>query len=268
MELTYDNSGRLCNKLGESTVIEPDYLYPLLKGSDLFHETNSNRKRAIIVTQKRLGENTYNLKHLAPQLWSYLSTRSNIFEQRKSSIYDGQPPFAIFGIGDYSFAPYKVGISGFHKTPKFRTIGPVNGRPVMLDDTCYFIPCYSPKEAAFLVSLLNDSLCLSLINSMIFLDAKRPITKKLLQRIDLVSLFNLVDRKTLVSRANKELEQLEADLGQENVVWPSSMEEFLIEYFQNAHHPGPMKNSIGVTKQASQDKLFSDTVTLNSLSTS
>jgi len=261
MELTYDSSKKLRNKLEETVIVEPEFLYPLLKSSDLYNGMNSPR-RAIIVTQKRLGEDTHGLEHKAPQLWSYLTKHRNIFEQRKSSIYDKQPPFTIFGIGDYSFAPYKIGISGFHKVPRFRAIGPVGGRPVMLDDTCYFIPCYTPVEAAFLVSLLNDPLCLDFISSTIFLDAKRPITKKLLQRIDLASLFNAVDRQLLISRANTELEKLEVTEVQEKGSWPSSMEGFLMGYAQNAGCTYPMKGEARGIKRARQDKLFPDVVTL------
>jgi hypothetical protein len=229
MELTYDDAGNLRNKLGEAIIVEADYLYPLLKSSDLFHYGKLRLQRAVIVTQQRLGENTYLLKQAAPQLWNYLTVHSNIFEQRKSSIYDGQPPFAIFGIGNYSFAPYKVAISGLHKIPRFRAIGPVDGRPVMLDDTCYFIPCYTAHQAAFLTSLFNNPLCLDFINSMTFLGSKRPITKKLLQRIDLRSLFNAVERQSFISNANTEFERLGGTLSQQDVVWPS-LEEFLIEY--------------------------------------
>jgi hypothetical protein len=260
MELTYDNSNRLRNKPGETVIVESEYLYPLLKSSDLYHGTNDNPKRAIIVTQKKLGEDTNLLEQNAPLLWNYLTTHINIFGRRKSSIYIGQPPFAIFGIGDYSFAPYKVGISGFHKAPRFRAIGPVNGRPVMLDDTCYFIPCYTSMEAAFLVSLLNDPVCLSLVESMIFLGAKRPITKKLLQRIDLISLYNLVDKQAFIARGTAELELLEGTLKQKKAVWPSSMEDYLVEYFQNASITGG-KKKIRTKGQLGQIHLFSDSVT-------
>lgn len=248
MELIYHTSDKLSNKLGEHVIVEPDYLYPLLKSSDMFHGVTNTPPRAVIVTQKRLGEDTCLLRQVAPQLWSYLTAHTDIFERRKSSIYENQSPFAIFGIGDYSFSPYKVGISGFHKTPRFRAIGPVNGRPVMLDDTCYFIPCYTPMQAAFLTSLLNDPVCLQLINSIVFLDAKRPITKKLLQRIDLKSLFQLIERQSFISRANGELARLRARLDQQEVVWPS-MEEFLDEYFQHASCTSPMQDKTGTTRQ-------------------
>ena len=257
MELAYDNLCNLRNKFGETVIIEPDYVYPLLKGSDLFSQVDAVSRRAVIVTQKRLGENTCLLQKVAPQLWSYLTTHMDKFEQRKSSIYHGQPPFAIFGIGDYSFAPYKVGISGLHKIPRFRAIGPIDGRPVMLDDTCYFIPCYSAEQAAFLTSLLNDPLCLDFINSIAFLDAKRPITKKLLQRIDLKSLYNNVDRQALLLRANGELERLGMRLDQQEMTI-DSIEGFLVEYLPDTDH----RNQA----QYAMDVLFPDIVNVHSLS--
>ena len=47
--------------------------------------------------------------------------------------------FSIFGIGDYSFAKYKVTISGMYKRTTFSLVLPENDKPLMLDDTCYFI---------------------------------------------------------------------------------------------------------------------------------
>lgn len=98
----------------------------------------------------------------------------------------------MFGIGDYSFAPYKVAISGLHKEPKFRAIGPVLGRPVMLDDTCYFVPAGSATEASLLSAFLNHEKTRCFIDAIAFWDAKRPITKRLLQRIDIASLLDVI----------------------------------------------------------------------------
>ncbi|MBV9616594.1 MAG: hypothetical protein JO011_16995 [Ktedonobacteraceae bacterium] len=229
MELTYNAENALQNKLGEDVIVEPDSVYPLLKGSDLFHYTENRTKRAVIVTQKKIGEDTRHLEQTAPQLWIYLTRHRQAFENRKSSIYNGQPPFAIFGIGDYSFAPYKVAISGLHKIPRFRAIGPVDDRPVMLDDTCYFIPCTNAKQAAILASLLNDPACLDYIKSIFFVDAKRPITKKLLQRIDLASLFNLIEKQSLMTNVQIELERMEA-IAEFQELEKLVVEDFLFEY--------------------------------------
>jgi hypothetical protein len=244
MELTCDDSGRLWNKSHEQVIVEEEYLYPLLKSSDVFHGTIEHMRKAIIIPQKRPGEDTHVLKHVAPKLWGYLMRYHHIFEQRKSSIYDNQPPFAIFGIGDYSFAPYKVAVSGLHKYPRFRAVEPVDGRPVLFDDTCYFIPFYTAKQAAFLASLLNHPLCLDFIRSAIFLDAKRPITKKLLQRIDLIALFHALDNAALRNDSERSGIVNEND---ENL-YPS-MEAFFAEYSRGSGFVNPLSNGVGTTMQ-------------------
>lgn len=208
MELTYDDKGYR-NQLGEPVVVEPDYVYPLIKSTQLFHQSTFNPTKAVIVPQLKLKEDTRFLEHLAPQLWQYLTAHSAMFEQRKSSIYNKQPPFSIFGVGDYSFSPYKVAISGFHKLPRFKAVGLSQKRPVMFDDTCYFTACNSPRRAAFLSSLLNHPLCLELISSLAFLDAKRPITKKILQRLDLKALLGHIQPEELLEGFNTELQQLD-----------------------------------------------------------
>ena len=43
-----------------------------------------------------------------------------------------------------------------HKNPRFRALGPCQGQPVMLDDTCYFLPCSTAAEASILTALCND----------------------------------------------------------------------------------------------------------------
>lgn len=107
----------------------------------------------------------------------------------------------MFGIGPYSFAPFKVAISGLHKVPVFRALGPVQGRPVMLDDTCYFLACSSAEEAAAWAAICNDPITLDLIRSSCFPDAKRPITKALLQRVDSRAILGRTDRSELMTRA-------------------------------------------------------------------
>jgi len=184
MELILGEDGLARNKLGEVVEVEGDYVFPLLKGTDLAGPKRPRPRLAVIVTQRRLGDDTRRLELRAPGLWSYLGAHSAAFDRRKSSIYRGRPPFAMFGVGDYSFAPFKVAVSGLHKAPRFLAVGPVDGRPTMLDDTCYFLPCRSADQALILADLYNGAEALDLIRALAFPDAKRPITKAVLQRID------------------------------------------------------------------------------------
>jgi hypothetical protein len=198
-----------------------------LKSSDLGGKEKARPRRAIIVPQTRIGEDTTALEQKAPELWKYFLNHRTIFEKRKSSIYEQQPPFSIFGIGDYSFAPYKVAISGMYKQVKFRAVGPINGKPTMFDDTCYFIACPSAQHAAFIASLLNDPLSLAFIHSIVFWDSKRPITKKILQRIDLAALLDAVDQTSLLSRATGELQHLVGETSVRQLVWPHDVRVML-----------------------------------------
>ena len=140
-----------------------------------------------------------------PRLWGYLQSKTRDFLEPQ--IIDLSRPTCIcFSVLVPIVLPrYKVAISGLHKVPKFRAIGPVHGRPVMLDDTCYFLPCSTALEAAVLTALCNDPITLGFIASISFRDAKSPITKKLLQRLDFLAILDRADRRSLVARAQSVL---------------------------------------------------------------
>ena len=209
IELKIDDLGEYRNKLGQVVEVEKDYIFPFLKSSDLAGKSKVKPQRAVLVPQRRLGEDTSTLVYKAPLLWAYLNQHRNEFEQRKSSIYRNQPPFAFFGLGDYSFASYKVAISGMYKEPVFRLVVSQDKRPVMLDDTCYFLACSSGPQALLITSLLNNPICLDFLHSIAFWDAKRPITKKILQRIDLCALLRYQNISEIIQRIYIELDQLQ-----------------------------------------------------------
>jgi hypothetical protein len=91
----------------------------------------------------------------------------------------------VFGVGDYTFSPWKVAVSGLYKNFQFQVISKHLNRPVVVDDTCYFIPCTTQHEALFVCSLLNSDIAKRFIRALVFFDAKRPITIDVLNRIDL-----------------------------------------------------------------------------------
>ena len=175
------------NGFGESYELESEYLYPLLKSSDLANG-RLRPARYVLLTQRRISDETGRLRDGAPKTWQYLLDHGRQLDKRRSSIYTKRPRFSVFGIGDYTFAPAKVAISGLYKRPLFQSVGASEGRPIVLDDTCYFIPCGSKAEAYFFASLLNSKTAQRFISSLIFTDAKRPITIDVLKRIDLKKL--------------------------------------------------------------------------------
>ena len=184
MELRRTVGTALQNKLGEKVSLEPDYLFPLLKCSDLANG-RVEPERFVLVTQRRVGEDTAGILTKAPRTWRYLESHRNHFEARKSSIYSSRVPFAIFGIGSYAFAPWKVAVSGLHRVPRFMLVGPVDEKPVLFDDTCYFLSFEDEKEATAVVKILNSEVCKQFLTSLTFTDSKRPITVDLLQRLNI-----------------------------------------------------------------------------------
>ncbi len=174
----------LTNGNGETAEVEEEHLYWLLKSSALRHFEPDPPRKKVIVTQNRLGEDTSVLRVKAPKLWKYLVKNSQYFEKRKSSIYRDRPRFSIFGVGEYSFKNYKVAISGLYKEPNFSLVCPIDNRPVMLDDTCYFVGFDAYREALFTASLFNSPPVKRFLRSIVFTDAKRPYTKEALMRVN------------------------------------------------------------------------------------
>lgn len=188
LELNLEN-GIYTNGLNETVDVEEDFIYPLLKSSDL-QKTDIEVRKFVIVPLKKPGQDSSCLKKFAPKLYDYLVHHADAFKKRKSSIYRGKDPFSIFGIGDYTFMPYKIIVSSLYKIPKFRLIAPYKGKPVIVDDTCYQLDFNSRDEASAIFEALNSEEIQSLLKSMSFTDSKRVITKTLLMRLNLLEYCN------------------------------------------------------------------------------
>lgn len=183
MELTLKN-GMLLNGQMETVHIEDDIVFPLIKSSMFKEPVIHSFTKFVIVTQKKAREETVHLEKEVPKTWEYLNDNIELFENRKSSIYRGAPAFSMFGVGDYSYSKYKVGVSGFYKQPLFSVLYSDDEKPVMTDDTSYFI-CFDNYDMAYVAMLLlNSKKVQEFLTSIAFLDAKRPYTKKVLERID------------------------------------------------------------------------------------
>jgi len=186
---------------GERVELEETYIYPLLKSSDLAN-SRLTPQRYVLVTQCRPSDDTEAISRAAPKTWSYLLRHANALDRRQSTVYHKRPRFSVFGVGDYTFSPWKVAISGLYKDCRFQVVGEYQNKPVVLDDTCYFIPCSSEQEASFACLLLNSDLAKRFLHALVFYDAKRPVTIDVLNRIDLK---RIAERLGLESDARKYL---------------------------------------------------------------
>jgi len=181
--------GCLWNGYGERVDLEEEVTYPLLKSSHIAND-RLDSGRYVILPHRHLGEDTSSLAVVAPRTWAYLCAHGDRLDARRSSIYRNRPRFCVFGIGDYSFSLWKVAISGLYKNLRFAVVPPRDGKPVMLDDTVYFLPCATERQALAYAALLNGEAAADFFSAFLFRDAKRPITTRLLNRLDLKKLAN------------------------------------------------------------------------------
>lgn len=177
--------GAWINGFGERVDVEQDCVFGLLKGSDVARVGHDTRELRLIVPQRRVSDDPESLTLTAPRLWSYLCAHGELLDGRASSIYRGRPRFSVFGVGAYTFAPWKVAVCGLYKAFRFRVVGPVNDRPVVFDDTVYQLAFADERDARLAAELLTMPECQRLLEAMVFWDSKRPITMDILKRVDL-----------------------------------------------------------------------------------
>ncbi|OOB78425.1 MAG: hypothetical protein BEN18_07450 [Epulopiscium sp. Nuni2H_MBin001] len=194
-ELSKEDNGYL-NGLNDKIQLEETLIFPLVKSSHIKSAFITEFKKYVIVTQQCLKHDTAYIEQLAPLTWAYLSNHQSKFDKRKSSIYKNAPTFSMFGIGDYSYSKYKVAISGFYKSPLFSLV--TSEKPVMLDDTCYFLSFNNLDDAYVVMLMLNNNLVQEFLKSIVVIDAKRPYTKKFLSRIEFAKIFQYLTLEDLV----------------------------------------------------------------------
>jgi hypothetical protein len=174
--------------------LEPEYVHPMLKGSDVANG-RWPPTREMIVTQRRLGEDTEGIRERAPRTWEYLMAHARALDGRKSAVYRGRPRFSVFGVGTYTFAPWKVAVASLYKKLEFMLVGPAAGRPVVLDDTCTFLPFEGEDEARAALQALRSEEARRFLEARIFWDDKRPVKKEILQALDLRQVTGLNSEK-------------------------------------------------------------------------
>jgi len=158
-------------------VIEPDPIYPLIKGRDIKKWYVEFKNKYVIVphdpkTAKPLSET--NMKIKLPLTYQYLNSYKKELESR--SIHKlwgrGYPFYAVYDIGVYTFAPYKVvwgaisgAITGKAIAFKCAVIGPTNDKPTIPDHSINFIGVNDVDEAYYIAGVLNSLIARTIIAS-------------------------------------------------------------------------------------------------------
>ncbi|MEM2372731.1 MAG: N-6 DNA methylase [Thermofilaceae archaeon] len=154
-------------------VVEPDFVYPLIRGRDVKRWYVDYRGRYVVVphdpkTGRPLQEHAVKVGY--PNMYQYfLFFKKELMDRSIHKLWGkGDPFYAIYDIGSYTFAPYKVvwkevsarmGAGGFHVA----VAGPVDdrylGNKVLVPDhTIVLVPMNSEEEAHYLAAVLNSSI--------------------------------------------------------------------------------------------------------------
>jgi type II restriction/modification system DNA methylase subunit YeeA len=157
--------------------VEPDLVYPLVRGRDVKKWFVDFEDRYIILphdpkTAKPLSEMT--IKTQFPNTYNYFNRFKRDLETRSIHKLWGKsnPFYTVYDIGVYTFAPYKVvwkriagAITGKAISFACAVITPINGKPVIVDDSTILVNTDDINEAYYLAGILNSLPCRTIIAS-------------------------------------------------------------------------------------------------------
>lgn len=144
--------------------IEPDLLYPLLRGRDV-KRWQAEPSACILVTHlpgMRLNAVPENqMKTRYPKTYQYLKRFEGMLRERKSQavrqLMKQGPFYPMFAVGDYTFAPYKVVWTRIAKI-EAAVVSTLGDKPVIPQETITLVACDSQEEAHYIAAMVNSAL--------------------------------------------------------------------------------------------------------------
>jgi hypothetical protein len=142
--------------------IEPDLLYPLLRGRDV-KRWQATPSAYILMVQdpvKKQGISEDRMKSSYPRTYAYLKRFETVLRERKSRgvsdmLEAGAPFYTMFAVGDYTFAPYKV-VWREVALAVDAAVTEKGEKNLVPDHTLIMIECESREEANYVCALANS----------------------------------------------------------------------------------------------------------------
>jgi len=157
--------------------VEPDLIYPLIRGEDVKKWYVEFKDRYVIIphnprTASPIPEADMRVRW--PLTYSYLVNYRRELEDRAIHKLWGRsnPFYAVYDIGTYTFAPYKVvweriagAITGKAVSFACAVVEPIDGKPVISDNGTILVEAETPDEAYYIAGVLNSIIARSIIAS-------------------------------------------------------------------------------------------------------
>jgi SAM-dependent methyltransferase len=145
--------------------IEPDLLYPLLRGRDV-QRWKAQPSAWILITHlpgmglKAIPEKEMQTQY--PRTYGYLKRFEEVLRERRSRgisdmLKKGAPFYTMFAVGTYTFAPWKVVWPWISKGIRAAVVGLFDGKPVVPEHNAFLVACDALEEALYICALLNSS---------------------------------------------------------------------------------------------------------------
>jgi hypothetical protein len=156
--------------------VEPDLLYPLLRGRDV-QRWKAEPSACILMVQdpeKRRGYSEEWLQENYPRTYGYLKRFEEVLRKRaafkryftrkdkNNRIVETGPFYSMFDVGPYTFAPWKVvwtriakieaAVVGSHLMPYLN-----QPKPIVPQETITLVECTDEDEAHYICALVNSS---------------------------------------------------------------------------------------------------------------
>jgi SAM-dependent methyltransferase len=145
------------------TVIEPDLVYPLLRGRDIDRWLAIPNYHILVTHEKGAGLKAISEEIMATKYtktFSYLKYFEDKLRKRSgfSRYFKNTDPFySCFNIGDYSFSSYKVVWQNIGSSLNCAVVSEHEGKVVIPQHIVTLIPFSDESEAHYLCSLMNSS---------------------------------------------------------------------------------------------------------------
>ncbi len=153
-----------------SAELEPDLLYPLLRGSDV-RRWRAEPTAWLLLAQdpiQRSGIGEVELQKTLPRTYAYLkqfetmlrgrAAYKRYFERRRANSMVAAPFYSMFDVGSYTLAPCKVVWHRMLTPVQAAVVDSLAERPIIPQETLAFIPCSTATEAHYLCGLLNSAI--------------------------------------------------------------------------------------------------------------
>ena len=143
--------------------IEQKRIYPSIRSTHITRFGIDGYDHRLIPVNHPSGTGV-NLKEQYPDTYQYLKRNESSLDERQSNVFDSGPFYTVFGVGDYTWAPYKVAWCRLGHNPEFAVLSGVDDDDDVVSEKCIvpndhflYIPCQDGNTAHFLCSVLNST---------------------------------------------------------------------------------------------------------------